>query len=281
MLYENRTYIREQFPFACARMEGCHTFMNHCHKEIEIIVLCQGEMSVSFENEHYVLGPGDMWIIPPFCSHSIDDATDESVRLALLLDPDIMGWVQPEYEKSFMTGLLESTDLYSRHWPVDVAAEMRTLAQTMFDEYTGQELGWQLAVKTALNELILVILRRLPRCEKKIPSRHILKVREILEYAALNYCGEISLEECASKVGFNPTYLSRYFHRHMGMTFQEYIKKLRIDRARLLLQSRNMPITEVAYASGFKDIKTFNKMFRQECGISPSQYRKNLINVKR
>ena len=276
MIYENRMKDGQHFPFSCAQMEGNLTFMNHCHKEMEIIYMRRGQLCVSYEGEECLLKEGDVWIAPPFGSHSIDGGDEKSVRLAILLDLDIMGWMRREDEQPEMAGLLEQTDLYSGHWEQPVTQHVRELVESMEAEFRGRGPGWQLAIKTALNELMLTILRRLPRCERRLPSRQVDKVRTILEYTALNYCGELSLEACAARAGFNPTYLSRYFHQHMGMTFQEYVKQLRIDRARWLLKSADLPITEVANACGFNNIKTFNKLFKKECGVSPSQFRKGV-----
>ena len=274
MIYENRNYYDGHFPFACAVMDGSQPFMSHCHKEMEIILVRRGRLFVSYEGESCSLSEGELWFVPPFCSHSIDGGDDESLRLAVLLDLDLMGWVKQEEEEPQMTALLEQTHMYSGHWPEPARQKLSALVEGMYEEYVEQSAGWELAIKTKLNAFMLTVLRELPRCERRLPSRQVAKVRAVLEYAALNYCGDISLRACADKVGFNPTYLSRYFHEHMGMTFQEYIKKLRIDRACWLLGNRRMPVTEVAYASGFKDIKTFNKLFKKECGVSPSQFRK-------
>ncbi len=275
MIYENRSYKSSRFPCACSKMEGGLQFMNHCHKEMELLLMYRGQLNVCCEGVHYTLCPGDVWIVPPFASHSIDGGEKDSLRLAVLLDMDIIGEMKQEESVSELSAMLEQTDLYSGHWEASVQDEVRKLAEQIYEEYMHEAPGWRLAIKTALNRLLLIALRRMPRCSRRGPSRQVDKVRTILEYVAVNYCGEISLKACAAKVGFNPTYLSRYFHKHMGITFQEYIKKLRIDRARWLLGSRRMSITEVAYASGFKDIKTFNKLFKKECGVSPSQFRRS------
>ncbi len=49
----------------------------------------------------------------------------------------------------------------------------------------------------------------------------------------------------------------------MGITFQEYVKRLRIDRAKWLLMTEKLPVMEVCYQSGFRDIKTFNKVVQE------------------
>ena len=277
MIYENP--IKEKFsafPMAATVMQGGRSFISHCHQELELLVVCQGELRVTFEDEPCVLKAGDIWLVPPFGSHSIDGGSPDSVRLAVLADLKLAGWVHEENEQAQLQALLEGHDLYSGHWDHQVRDALREDVEAIYREYIRREEGWQLAIKRHLNDILLLVCRRTPLREKKAPTREVAKVRSILEYVALHYCSDISLEQCGAAVGFNPTYLSRYFHEHMGITFQEYVKRLRIDRARWILENEKMPITQIAYACGFRDIKTFNKLFKKECGMSPTQYRKNV-----
>lgn len=277
MIYENRTgEAFSMFPLAGTVMSGGQTFMNHCHQELELILVRRGKVEMTCEGRQYVLDGGAVLIIPPFASHSIEGGSEDSQRLAILMDLKIAGWMNHEDERRELGRMLEQRDLYSGHWEPEVRERVREIIEGMFAEYQGMDKGWTLAVKTCLNELLLTVYRRTPPCPAVKPDRKVEKLRRILEYVAMHYCLDISLEGCAAAAGFNPTYLSRYFHQNMGMTFQEYVKRLRIDRARWLLTNVRTSVTEIAYACGFKDIKTFNKLFKKECGVSPTQFRKNV-----
>lgn len=274
MYYENITKdIR--FPFICAISHGNLPFMTHCHQEMELIILQEGCLNVTYEGVPYVLTEGDVWIVPPFGSHSIEYGPEGCVRLVILLELNIMGtWTKLEEEELHLQNQLEERFLFSSGWDAITIGQVTGVIEAMYNEYVQRQDAWQLAIKTKLNELILLILRHIPKCEKQPINTHVVKLKNILEYIAVHYHEEISLEACAAVAGFNPTYLSRYFKQHMEITYQEYIKRLRIDRAKLLLKTELSPVTEIAYQSGFQDIKTFNKLFKRECGMSPSDYRK-------
>lgn len=274
MLYENH-YDDGRLTFAAEIMGGGRPFMTHCHKEMEIISVLRGQVVIKNDDQVYTLREGDVWMAAPFTSHSIESATPESQRLAMLLDLKIMGaWMQREGEERDVHKLLEETDMYSGHWPEATTQQVRQCIQEMYGEYKAQESGWNLAVKIGVNRLVLMAMREMPRRSAVVSNRSMEKLKDILEYVALHYCSDISLEACAAQVGFNASYLSRYFKAHMGVTFQEYVKQLRIDRARWLLRNERLPVTEVGYLSGFKDIKTFNKLFKNECQMTPTQYRR-------
>ena len=84
----------------------------------------------------------------------------------------------------------------------------------------------------------------------------------------------ISLEMLAEHLGFSSCYCSRYIKKKTGMTFVEYVNAARIAEAEALLLGSNDNITEIAYATGFSSMQTFNRVFKQIKNISPTEYRK-------
>ena len=85
----------------------------------------------------------------------------------------------------------------------------------------------------------------------------------------------LRLTEMADTVQVNPTYLSREFARYFdNLSFGEYIRKLRIEKALQLLDTTAYPLGEIAYLTGFSDQSHFTRIFKQHTGQSPSAYRK-------
>lgn len=64
------------------------------------------------------------------------------------------------------------------------------------------------------------------------------------------------------------------------MTFNDYLSNERIQRATRLLCEEALPITEIAYQSGFQSISNFNRVFNKITHYSPSEYRKNTMEIK-
>ncbi|MBW3127094.1 chromate resistance protein ChrB domain-containing protein [Hymenobacter profundi] len=86
----------------------------------------------------------------------------------------------------------------------------------------------------------------------------------------------LRLTEAADTLQVNPSYLSREFARYFdNMSFGEYLRKLRIDKARQLLDTTAYPLAEIAYLTGFSDQSHFTRIFKQHTGQSPAAYRKN------
>ncbi|MEH7095747.1 response regulator transcription factor [Neobacillus vireti] len=102
-----------------------------------------------------------------------------------------------------------------------------------------------------------------------------LPIREALDYINQHLKNELSQKEVADHVHLNPSYLSVLFKDHVKLTFSEYVTRRRIQRAKELLMSTNLPIADIAEESGYKTAKYFIKIFKEMEGETPSAYRKN------
>jgi two-component system, response regulator YesN len=99
-------------------------------------------------------------------------------------------------------------------------------------------------------------------------------VREAIDYINNHLQNELTQKEVAEHVHLNPSYLSVLFKEHVKMTFSEYVTRRRIQRAKDLLISTNLPINDIAEESGYKTAKYFIKIFKDLEGMTPSAYRK-------
>ena len=83
----------------------------------------------------------------------------------------------------------------------------------------------------------------------------------------------ITLNEVAAKLGQHPTAITHRLQRKFGMSFSEYIGRLRVDRAKELLRRTRLPVTEVARRVGINDTSNFAKLFHKFESMSPVKYR--------
>jgi AraC-like DNA-binding protein len=87
----------------------------------------------------------------------------------------------------------------------------------------------------------------------------------------------LSLKEVSQSLNVHPTYLSREFSKYFGdLSFGDYIRKLRIEKAVQLLNESTHSLAEIAYLTGFSDQSHFNRIFKKYTGKNPSDYRKNM-----
>jgi AraC-like DNA-binding protein len=87
-----------------------------------------------------------------------------------------------------------------------------------------------------------------------------------------------SLLDLARQIGLNDTKLKRGFRYIFGTTVFGYLQLKRLERARSLLEERNMNISEVAVTVGYSSLSHFAKVFKQHFGTKPSSYLSELLN---
>jgi hypothetical protein len=88
----------------------------------------------------------------------------------------------------------------------------------------------------------------------------------------------LSLQQLSQELEINPSYLSREFSKYFeNLSFGDYIRKLRIEKATHLLETTTYQLTEIAYLTGFSDQSHFNRIFKKQTGMTASEYRKTLL----
>ena len=128
---------------------------------------------------------------------------------------------------------------------------------------------------------MFIILREMPKVEHKIPST---KSKHICDFILKNFDNpDLMLEEAADALKLNKYYFSHYFKRCMGYSFHSYLTFTRVNFAKRLLIETKMPITDVAFRSGFNSLQTFNRVFKASTGFTPGNYRRenNTISSRR
>ena len=94
------------------------------------------------------------------------------------------------------------------------------------------------------------------------------------QYIQNNYANQISLEEVADAINLSAAYLSNMFKKEMGMNFSDFLISCRIEAAKELLKTTDLPIADVASRVGYTDSRYFSKTFVKVVGLKPSTYRK-------
>ena len=101
-------------------------------------------------------------------------------------------------------------------------------------------------------------------------------VAQIKEYLERHYSEQITLDDVAESVGMNRFVLCRFYRKHCGGTVMDELKRLRISKAKRMLKFTADSIEEIAVSCGFVSPSYFSKVFREECRVTPSGYRKML-----
>lgn len=92
------------------------------------------------------------------------------------------------------------------------------------------------------------------------------------DYIQNNLHRNIKTKELADLVNLSESYFSIYFKDKTGINFRDYILTARMNYAKILLKSKKESIGEIAYLTGYQDYRSFSRAFKNETGLSPSEY---------
>jgi AraC-like DNA-binding protein len=104
-------------------------------------------------------------------------------------------------------------------------------------------------------------------------ARDVASVAQIRDYIQENYTQNFNLQEMARSCGLNSSYFSRAFREAVGVPPFEFINRIRVQKACLLLKRTEMTILEIALTVGYNNISFFNRYFRKIMKMSPREYR--------
>lgn len=102
----------------------------------------------------------------------------------------------------------------------------------------------------------------------------------VSEYLKEHYKEEISLDYIAAYFSLTPTYCSTLIKEATGSNFSKMLIARRIEEAKKLLKETDLRIYEISMEIGYKDVKYFNRIFKKETGITPLQYREELLTLR-
>jgi YesN/AraC family two-component response regulator len=98
-------------------------------------------------------------------------------------------------------------------------------------------------------------------------------VRRARAYIAGHHEDPVNLEEIAKAMHVSTFYFCKMFKKATGLTFTDYLGRVRVEKAKTLLLNPHLRVSEIAYMVGFQSLTHFNRVFRHLNGESPSQFR--------
>jgi AraC family transcriptional regulator len=104
-----------------------------------------------------------------------------------------------------------------------------------------------------------------------LASRHLAR---IVEYIEARLADDISLDEIAAIAGMSPYHVCRAFKQSTGLPPHRYLMRLRLQRAKAMLETTNLPVTEIAAQVGYDDPGYLARLFRAHFGTTPANYRR-------
>jgi two-component system, response regulator YesN len=112
------------------------------------------------------------------------------------------------------------------------------------------------------------------------PAKHDRSLSRVLDHVHQHFTAPLSFGKLAKLAGFAPAYFSQLFKRREGVTFETYVLRLRVERAKQLLESTGLEALRIAELSGFRSAQYFSRAFRKLTGATPGEYRERIVRPR-
>lgn len=234
----------------------CDTNLNfnkHTHRSFEVIFVFEGEICCEIEGQIFDL---------------------KANQAALILPGQIHSYRTREYSQSYLC-------VFSNDWIHEFYSLVKGkhFENPTFD-FEDKSLCGVLQKENSDGFIIRSALYGI--CSRVYSSSSLIKsnqagfalINSLAFYVQDNYKKDISLKKIAADFGYNYTYLSSFFNDNFGVSFSSYVNGYRVQAAKEYLSDGDRAITEISGLCGFETIRNFNRIFKKECGVSPSEYRK-------
>lgn len=279
--FELKGFVSDEFPLTVFDSVITHDHILHSHDFIEIAFVERGQGIHTTKNTNAMISVGDVIIIPKGVRHGYKNIKDFVVvnvifDISLLASP----YTDLRHIPGFHTLFLLSQNNqasnpqyeFSSLEPDEITYAGR-LVRKMKNELTAKAPGYKTVCLAALFELVSFLSRKEFK-KTLLGTEHNLE--KVLSYMEQHHSKKINIKELAKITSCSVRSFHRAFHKVTGKTPVDYLLNIRLCRAKNLLSSSVMSISEIAIASGVADSAYFAKQFKKLFRITPSEFRKNV-----
>lgn len=281
---------KNDLPFFIIRMDRCNT-VKHRHEFVQVVYISKGRLKHVINDNCFDVYKGDIFVIPPYVPHYyIVDENEKFEIVEFEFVPEFVNErfsIQAPTDSFFDFAYLEpfmvsENDIKPR---LNLAGNMQVAVEDIFSEiireYEMRQSDFELIIKALLLKLLVLVGREFKKDiagteSQNIYERHRDALQSSMRYIHDNYNSEISVDDAARVAMLSQSYYRYLFKQMTQRTFTEYLNSLRISKAIELLKSqRDMKILDICYEVGYNNINNFNRIFRQETGLTPMAFRRS------
>lgn len=261
-------------------IRGFHLFLvrilyrtPHLHREFEVNLILDGSVEILSQGRGYHAETGDFFVFDPYQPHELRAREGTVLILSIQISPTFFSDYFPQMEsvrfgteifhraasprhQQLYRQLLELTCCYCQKAPfyeLDCARDINALFRALLD----------VSAFTVVSE-----------AERPAQRARQERVRYLAERIEGGFSEKLLLGDLAKELGVDLYYLSHFFREHFGLSFQEYLAKLRCEKARRELLLTDRSLLDISLSCGFSSPKYFQRAFQKQYGAAPKEYRR-------
>lgn len=254
------------------------SYQMHWHSYGEILLVGTGRTNIYKVGRcTYELVPDDFVLVWPMEMHAIVDADRENALVIQFSN----AFINSLFDLQRIMHMYRNLHVICRCTHPELAAKLKVLTERMKEIFYSDRLGREIRCCMLLMEFMLTLSEYRKELAPDLHEQQhhytgdvMHRMMIVTDYIKNNLTADdLSQGAMAEMAGISKDYFSRTFKNITGMNYSKWMNMIRLEKASELLAQDGRTLTEVAMLSGFQSIPSFNRVFREEKGMAPGEYR--------
>jgi len=254
LTYQNEN-IGKSYSFKSRHHRLGYTVPPHIHEYSELMYVYDGEMTMYLDGKKQTVKAGQMAFVFPNIAHEYTNETQCGIWCAVFSNDFLHAFYQMYPDK------------IPKDSVIDISEEDLWIVNGL--QSTDTE---DVVERSGLLSLLFSRLAKKVEFDDREGNGSNL-YNSAINYISSNFRTDFTLADMARTLGYHEKYLSGELHHLTKMNFRAFLATYRVDHAKSQLRSTERTISDIALDSGFSSINTFNRVFKNVTGVTPSEYR--------
>lgn len=256
----------------------------HWHEALEFNLVLQGSLKVSTTNQTQIFQKGEGFFVNNNVLASMENEDDCVLDSHLFHPVFLSGHFKSVFETKYLNPVIQNRNLdLLCLWGTTpeqkkILGKLRQLSQLQNTPDT------EFQTRNLLSEIWLLLLDEIRNADNSIfhvPQKNQDRILTMMSYIQENFAEKLTLEEIADSAAVSTRECLRCFRAAIHQSPMEYLIEYRVQRAKKLLETTDLSITDIALGCGFNSNSYFTKLFHRSCGKTPNAYRKERKNLEK
>jgi AraC-like DNA-binding protein len=282
-LREDRIHGLPDYPvsvYEVTEPDGRTLFDCHWHEEMELMLITEGTIRIQLDMAEYELKPGQAVFVGSGVLHGAFPVDRSGCSLyAVVFHPDFLAsrnedalqqhYLDPIIDRHLILPSVIRGDTQQEQMLIE---RLRSLIRANLDKQSAYEL----ITKSDLLMIFAILLSHGQAivAPSRTETQHVERLKQVLSYIQHHYHEPIRLKDLADVLGMSEEHFCRFFKKTMKRSPVSYMNEYRMQQAKILLADSDSKILDIALQVGFDNLSYFITVFKNYCGLTPSQYRK-------
>ncbi len=278
---EMLTYGTPEFPIAFFDDDLTKVLVPwHWHDELEIVIITNGTVNVKIANSEFMLSAGEGYFSGSGILHSATLETKTGHQHALVFSPRVVSGADDLIWNTYVAPILNEKNLpFIKLSPsVPWQKEILKLSDSAWEQGAYEKIDYPITVRQNMTQVFSIIFKHLEILSHEYTytdrfQKDEFRIKKALIYIENNYQGNITIDDIAASSDISVSTCLRLFKNVLGTTTIRHLVNYRLQKAiEEMTSPTKKPIGEIAFSCGFADATYFNRCFKKEYGMTPTQY---------